>query len=70
MALLDTRNPQVGPIGMAGRIGALFMQATTTAVAWNDRRITRRALNQLSDYELDDIGLTRADIEYAARRFR
>lgn len=35
---------------------------------WNERRITRRALSQLSDRELNDIGVSRADIEYIARR--
>ena len=32
-------------------------------VAWNDARVTRKALSRLSDHELDDIGLTRADID-------
>jgi uncharacterized protein YjiS (DUF1127 family) len=31
--------------------------------AWNDARITRKALTGLSDHELDDIGLCRGDIE-------
>ena len=30
--------------------------------AWNDARVTRNALGKLSDRELDDIGLCRADI--------
>ena len=30
--------------------------------AWNDARATRKALSVLSDRELDDIGLTRADV--------
>ena len=30
---------------------------------WNEKRITRRELMSLSDRELDDIGLTRADID-------
>lgn len=30
--------------------------------AWNARRVTRNELNQLSDRELADIGLVRADI--------
>jgi uncharacterized protein YjiS (DUF1127 family) len=36
-------------------------------VAWNERRATRNALSQLSDRELDDIGLTRGDIDVVAR---
>jgi uncharacterized protein YjiS (DUF1127 family) len=31
--------------------------------AWNDARITRKALARLSDHELDDIGLCRGDID-------
>lgn len=34
--------------------------------AWNDARATRKALSKLSDRELDDIGLTRGDIEFIA----
>ena len=35
--------------------------------AWNDARITRKALGKLSDRELDDIGLCRGDIEMLGR---
>lgn len=35
---------------------------------WNDARMTRNALNRLTDRELNDIGLQRADIESVARR--
>ncbi|MFV0301132.1 MAG: DUF1127 domain-containing protein [Paracoccus sp. (in: a-proteobacteria)] len=31
--------------------------------AWNARRVTRNELNRLSERELEDIGLCRADIE-------
>lgn len=34
---------------------------------WNDARITRKALSQLTDRELDDIGLCRGDIEAIGR---
>jgi|TARA_Y100001956_G_scaffold4947_1_gene4487 uncharacterized protein YjiS (DUF1127 family) len=37
------------------------------ATGWNDARVTRKALSRLSDRELDDIGLTRADIEMVAK---
>jgi uncharacterized protein YjiS (DUF1127 family) len=30
---------------------------------WNDARVTRNALSRLSAHELQDIGLTRADID-------
>lgn len=35
--------------------------------AWNSARITRKALNRLSNRELDDIGLCRGDIELIGR---
>lgn len=35
--------------------------------AWNDARVTRKALGRLSDRELDDIGLCRGDIELIGR---
>lgn len=34
---------------------------------WRDRRATQKALAGLSDHELDDIGLTRADIDAISR---
>ena len=40
---------------------------TATLSAWNDARITRKALGRLSDRELDDIGLSRADIDVIGR---
>ncbi len=35
--------------------------------AWNDARMTRKALSRLTDRELDDIGLCRGDIEMIGR---
>lgn len=35
--------------------------------AWNNARVTRAALFRLTDRELDDVGLTRSDIERIAR---
>ena len=35
--------------------------------AWNDRRMTRKALSKLTDRELDDIGLCRGDVEMIGR---
>ncbi len=41
-----------------------FIAAMTS---WNDARVTRNALNKLSDRELDDIGLCRGDIDQMSR---
>ena len=58
MALLDqTRSTRsgYGTGVLSNLIGAI--------TAWNDARITRKALAQLSDRELEDIGLSRGDID-------
>lgn len=49
---------------VAAPFGELFARLT----AWNDARRTRDALSRLSVHELDDIGLTRADIDRIANR--
>jgi uncharacterized protein YjiS (DUF1127 family) len=46
----------------SGVFGSLF----SAVAAWNDARVTRNALSRLTDRELDDIGLTRADIDVIA----
>ena len=62
MTVMDNTRalPAVG-LGFFGRLSAAFL-------AWNDARVTRRALAALSDRELDDIGLCRGDIEQIAAR--
>ncbi len=58
MAAIETSpSAQLGAIS-APRFTGIFQALRD----WNDARVTRSALNKLSDRELDDIGLTRADI--------
>lgn len=38
--------------------------------AWRETRATRNALSRLSDRELADVGLTRADIDRVAAGYR
>ena len=38
-----------------------------TLSAWREARRTRKALARLTDRELDDIGLTRGDVEMIGR---
>jgi uncharacterized protein YjiS (DUF1127 family) len=67
MAAVETTRP--------APFGAITTYRTMNAVtnvfgalaAWNDARVTRKALNKLSDRELDDIGLCRGDIEFIGR---
>ena len=40
-----------------------IMNFKTNLVEWNESRQTRKALSQLSAAQLEDIGVTRADID-------
>ncbi|WP_242494371.1 DUF1127 domain-containing protein [Loktanella sp. IMCC34160] len=53
---------------MVNRAIAGLYNAAETLRAWNDARVTRKALSQLSNRELDDIGLCRGDIEDIAQK--
>lgn len=45
-----------------------WMDVIGVARDWNDARLTRRALGKLTARELDDLGLTRGDIDRIAER--
>ncbi|QDC10983.1 DUF1127 domain-containing protein [Oceanicola sp. D3] len=47
---------------LAGKLAHFLTRPAGVIADWNDRRITRKALSKLSNRELDDIGLSRADI--------
>lgn len=47
----------------AGRLARLAGLATTAFEDHLRRRATLRALKNLNDHQLDDIGLTRADVD-------
>ena len=66
MAVLDTTRATTGSFGLVGRIGATFASVVNAAVEWSDARATRKALNALSNRELEDIGLCRGDIDAVA----
>ncbi|WP_420861118.1 DUF1127 domain-containing protein [Algirhabdus cladophorae] len=62
MAAFDTSRPMTNAAGVGSF--SKFIASTVGAVAaWNDRRVTRNALDKLSDRELEDIGLCRGDLE-------
>ncbi len=42
--------------------GSLFSNLLGHVVAWNDRRMTVAKLSRLTDRELADVGLERADV--------
>ncbi len=66
MATLDIHRTTFGSATFAGRITAFFTRFVGALVAWNDARVTRNALNALTDRELEDIGLIRGDIDVVA----
>lgn len=68
MAAFDTTRTTVSSHGLFGQIGAVYFNAVSAFAGWNDARMTRNALSELSDRELDDIGLCRGDIDSVAAR--
>lgn len=52
---------------LAGHRPSIISKISAWLVEWNAARVTRNQLNNLTDRELDDIGLTRADIQDVAR---
>ncbi|WP_435141335.1 DUF1127 domain-containing protein [Pseudopelagicola sp. nBUS_19] len=49
--------------GFFGRVGQTVFGMLAAISAWNTGRMTRNSLHNLTDRELDDIGLMRADID-------
>ena len=68
MALFDTNRSHFGGQSLMGRLSAPFAVAFSALISWNDARVTRKSLGDLTDRELNDIGLVRGDIEEIARR--
>lgn len=60
MAAIDSTRPTHANTGLAG---FTFAGLLGSLAAWNDMRLTRKALSSLSDRELEDIGLVRGDID-------
>ncbi|MFN6952419.1 MAG: DUF1127 domain-containing protein [Albidovulum sp.] len=52
----------------SGLFARFFGSLVASFAAWNDARVTRNALSRLSDRELDDIGLSRGDIDAISAR--
>ena len=63
MASFDTTRSTAGGHQFGTRLFNMFTGIAGTLAAWNDARVTRNALSKLSAHELDDLGLTRGDIE-------
>ena len=61
MAAFDTTRP-VAALN-TGRFSNAFAQMMGALATWNDARVTRKALSKLTARELEDIGLTYADLD-------
>ncbi len=66
MASFDTSRTTYGSASVASRLFGLVNAAISSVIAWNESRVTRNALSALTDRELEDIGLSRADIDLVA----
>ncbi|MFT6104401.1 MAG: hypothetical protein ACJA1E_000822 [Paracoccaceae bacterium] len=62
MATFETNRPIVGTTFFGAPV-RLVTNLHGQIADWLDRRATAKALDSLSDRELDDIGLSRGDIE-------
>ena len=67
MAAFDTTLTTSGTAIFASRAVAFVSDLGLSVSAWNDARVTRNALTDLSDRELADIGLARGEIDSIAR---
>lgn len=62
MAVFETTRP--APVFIAGSLSTFVARVVGNIATWNDARITRKALSKLSARELDDIGLSFADLDH------
>lgn len=69
MAALDTTRPLASATSFGGLLAPLYA-AFAAVASWNDARATRKALSQLSKHQMNDIGLTSADIDLWVAKYR
>ncbi len=67
MASLDTVHPMVSGHQVGTRLRSLASHLVDSVVTWNNARITRNQLSNLSDHELADIGISRDQIASIGR---
>ncbi len=66
MAAFDTNRSLT--VLSTGRVTRAIADAFGSFISWNDARVTRNALSQLSARELEDIGLCYGDIDAISTR--
>lgn len=62
MAVTQTSRNFANGTPFGSRFFLNVVNVFSTLVDWNNERVTRATLNRLTDRELDDIGLNRADL--------
>ena len=67
MAAFDTTRALTEGRTFGATVTSFFVDMSASVAAWNDARITRKALRKLSLRELDDLGLIPGDIEDIAQ---
>jgi uncharacterized protein YjiS (DUF1127 family) len=69
MSTFDTNRLTTAEVVASG-ISRIAYAVVSAVIAWNDARVTRKSLSRLTARELDDIGLTYADIDSIVARDR
>lgn len=67
VAIDTTRSPAPH---ITGRIISSIYETVHVVTSWNNARVTRNALSKLTNRELDDIGLSRGDIDSVVEAVR
>lgn len=63
MAAFDTTRPLAASPAFAGGLKKRIYDVYGVFAAWNDERVTRKSLSKLTARELEDIGLSLADVD-------
>ena len=63
MAVYDTTRANVAGLNLGGRVSYILTHLVSGFFVWNQTRQTKKVLSQLSNRELEDIGITRADLD-------
>ncbi|PKP84624.1 MAG: hypothetical protein CVT80_07110 [Alphaproteobacteria bacterium HGW-Alphaproteobacteria-2] len=63
MAIFESSRALREGTSVFSRVSVLAYRVAAAIADWNARRVTRNALSALTDSQLRDIGLTRADLD-------
>ncbi len=61
MATISNTQAPLGAVSIL-RVVDTVIAVEKAVIRWNQKRITRKELSRLSDRQLDDVGLCRADL--------